>query len=505
MMEENRETVINEVMTKLFFHLKPEDMINKAVHVFSENDIHSLLLVDDKRRIRGVVPAINVLSKMKETIKLKNAAASAPLLHENAKDFISIAKKMIGSDLNLLPVVDKHEKVLGVVSLRGLTRLLLETSPIQEADIEDYIEDIDLEEAARENDSMEKVISMMRKHNTTNLAVSDGQKIVGMIRAKELFSEWSQQNRVAGGQVATGGSSEKKAVGTIIGPLVLDPVVMILDETKLVKDAVDLMYEKNSDFLILEKEGKSKGKLTMQSLLRKMIEVDERSVTPSDLVRVDGAPDEEIALICVKKAQSLFLKFEAAFGTPRHAVVSFKKILYQSKRGMFTWEVTIKMGFDKRDFHASATNFGSRKTANVSFVKLGRTLRDYRSKLYDKYQQTTESRTSIPMEEGMTGTFPISVLGSPDTSYSSKIKEQLTAYLENIDMSLIGGTVTGITVEFEKIEESPDVEDIAWTCAVEIRFPAKSFSTTVMANDPEDAFKQAFETIMREIDLNVNL
>ncbi|MHA2294923.1 MAG: CBS domain-containing protein [Candidatus Hodarchaeales archaeon] len=497
MMEEPREAVIHEVMTRNFFHLKPEEMIDKAANAFGENEIHTLLLVDNKQRIKGVVSAIDVLSRMKEPVKLKKIAVSSPLLHESSKDFIEIAKKMIASDLSLLPVVDKHEKILGIVSLRGLTRLLLETSPIQEADIEDYLEEITAGEVVNQGDSIEKIISIMRQLNTTNLPVIDGSRITGMIRAKELFSEWGSQERVAGGKISSG-SGEKRSVEATISSFVMDPVVLTTDGTKLVKDAIDLMYEKNVDFIIFEEEGEPKGKLTMRSLLKEMIEADERSVSASDLVRVDGSPDEEIALICVRKAQSLFEKYETAFGSPRDAMVSFKKILYQSKRGMFSWEVTIKIDFDKRSFHASATDFGSRKTANVAFVRLGRTLRDYRGKLYDKYQRITAD-TAIQVEEGMSGTFSISVMGSPDQGLSTRIKEQITAYLIDLDMNLFGGRVIRTIVNLEKVETSPDTEDYAWTCVLEIDFPNTSFSKTVKENDPNKAFKQAFDAITGEI------
>ncbi|MHA1167299.1 MAG: CBS domain-containing protein, partial [Candidatus Hodarchaeales archaeon] len=428
----------------------------------------------------------------------KTIAVNSPLLHQDTKDFVAIAKKMIASDLSLLPVVDKYEKVLGIVSIRALTKLLLETSPIQEAGVEEYILDIPESEIVSINDSVEKTISMMKRNNTTDLAVEDNGKSIGIIRAKEVFGEWNRRERVTGGHSIAGGG-EKKAVEATIETLIMDPVVLPLDGTKLVKDALDIMYKNNIGTVILQDAaGKSVGKLTMRNLLQKIIESEETAISSSDLVRIDGAPDDEIALICVKKAASLFDKYNSAFGNPREAVVSLKKIQYQSKRGMFLWEVGIKMDFDKKAFHVSATDFGTRKTANVAFVKLGRILRDYRGRLYDRYQiGTKEPSPGIPPIVG--GSPSTNIRGSPTIELEAAVRKRVSSFFTTSTSNLVINELENAVIEFNKLESTPEPEGLAWSCMIEFNFATISFTQNVMADKPEVAFETAFNSIVKEI------
>ncbi|MHA1166833.1 MAG: CBS domain-containing protein, partial [Candidatus Hodarchaeales archaeon] len=78
-MENVRKTKIEEVMTGDYFHLDPSDAIDKAAFIFSNNDVHSILLVDGKHRVRGVVKAVDVISKLRKSeVKLKTIAVNSP-------------------------------------------------------------------------------------------------------------------------------------------------------------------------------------------------------------------------------------------------------------------------------------------------------------------------------------------------------------------------------------------------------------------------------------------
>lgn len=132
---------VSNVMAKNVITTTEESNINDAIHLLSENKISCLPVVDEENRITGIVTRKDVIAAtgIAENHTLRDIMmhiTGVPTPHQNivysktVKDIMSspaitvysdsgikdAANKLIEMRINSLPVVDKDNKLIGVVS-----------------------------------------------------------------------------------------------------------------------------------------------------------------------------------------------------------------------------------------------------------------------------------------------------------------------------------------------------------------------------------------------------
>ncbi len=138
---------VDSVMTKNIISVTEEANINEAIHLFSENKISCLPVVDDKGEIKGIVTRKDIIvatgvaknHTLRDIIRhmigvptphyhtvndktVKDIMSSPIITIQSGRDVKEAAFKLIEMRINNLPVVDKDNKLLGVISAGDIVK-----------------------------------------------------------------------------------------------------------------------------------------------------------------------------------------------------------------------------------------------------------------------------------------------------------------------------------------------------------------------------------------------
>jgi CBS-domain-containing membrane protein len=138
---------VDSVMTKNIISVTEEANINEAINLFSENKIPCLPVVDDKGGIKGIVTRKDIIvatgvtkvHTLRDIIRhmigvptphhhtvndktVKDIMSSPAITIQSGSDIKEAAFKLIEMRINNLPVVDKNNKLLGVISTGDIVK-----------------------------------------------------------------------------------------------------------------------------------------------------------------------------------------------------------------------------------------------------------------------------------------------------------------------------------------------------------------------------------------------
>ena len=138
---------IDSVMTKNIISVTEEANIDEAIHLFSENKLPYLLVLDDSSRIKGIITRKDILvaagitkdytirdiirhiigvpTPHRHTVNdrtVKDIMSSPVITIQSGSDIKEAAFKLIEMRINNLPVVDKNNKLLGVISTGDIVK-----------------------------------------------------------------------------------------------------------------------------------------------------------------------------------------------------------------------------------------------------------------------------------------------------------------------------------------------------------------------------------------------
>ena len=130
----NASTPIENVMQRCIVHLHPGESIHKAEEIFRQYDIHHIPIVK-LEKIVGIVSLGDVLytrgqdyaqfTKMRQVLNMRvmnDQLTVGEIMTEHpismkAHDSVTVAiELMLKHRINCIPVVDEHEKLLGLVT-----------------------------------------------------------------------------------------------------------------------------------------------------------------------------------------------------------------------------------------------------------------------------------------------------------------------------------------------------------------------------------------------------
>ncbi|WP_203247496.1 betaine/proline/choline family ABC transporter ATP-binding protein [Sporosarcina beigongshangi] len=111
---------VTEIMSESVVTSLPQRSPEKALSLIRQRKITSLIVVDDDNKLLGIVSAYDLIKKLDTIQAIDEIMGSRePFLHEEAtaKDAIIM---MDNAPLGIIPIVDKHQKILGVVTRGSL-------------------------------------------------------------------------------------------------------------------------------------------------------------------------------------------------------------------------------------------------------------------------------------------------------------------------------------------------------------------------------------------------
>ncbi len=154
---------VHEVMTTAVVAVGPDATVKEAAALLAENGISGLPVVDDEGTVMGVFSEADVLAKETPTAgsarrgvahwlldpqdpwletrfaarTVREAMSSPALTIDAGESVVDAAARMLDNEINRLPVVDAHGKLVGLVSRGDLVRAFVRSDEAIRREIEE--------------------------------------------------------------------------------------------------------------------------------------------------------------------------------------------------------------------------------------------------------------------------------------------------------------------------------------------------------------------------------
>ena len=354
------------------------ESISKAIDLFESTPFSTVIVKDEKEHVNGVATAESILRLPKFTFSVKKGIVNVPLL--KSINGSNLLRAFVDNTIDLVPVVDRNERLLYIVSIYRLASELLSDFSFASKDI---IEPCGM--SFDESENIQSIISGARRHRADVYPILEKppkKGVLGVLRLKKLLNFIQTLDSDAKETVL----GDKKRFSGTFEPILKDNPenFIIIDSERVEAKNIVKQMEKNGcpTLFVLSPKSELLGLVRLRSIFRLFLEATSPA-TQESLVRVAGAPDANIEAIAVKKVGTILQKFQSLVRQQGNAdgSVRFRKIEHQSKAGMFAYETEIRISFGKGKsevYSVSATDFGSEKSLNKAFSKLSRVLSDKR-------------------------------------------------------------------------------------------------------------------------------
>ena len=119
---------IQEVMTRSVISISSEASIDEAISLLLRHHISGLPVVDEQNHITGVISERDLLGILYDLEngggKIDDYATKEVLCVDEDSSLIEAVDLFLSNPIRRLPVVDKNNKLVGVVSRRDLIRFI---------------------------------------------------------------------------------------------------------------------------------------------------------------------------------------------------------------------------------------------------------------------------------------------------------------------------------------------------------------------------------------------
>jgi len=118
--------------------LSKDDTVEKAVHVMAENNIGAVIIVDEHLKPIGIFTERDLLVKVchkgvdMSRVKLEEVMTKDPVVVKEDTPARIALELMLNYGFRHLPVVDENEVLVGVVSIKDLTKPLASEVDVSE-------------------------------------------------------------------------------------------------------------------------------------------------------------------------------------------------------------------------------------------------------------------------------------------------------------------------------------------------------------------------------------
>jgi len=260
---------IRDVMTKDTASVSKGDKISDIISRMNEDGIHELPVLDEGKVV-GIVSYAMLLRK--RSIPLTSKAESIMHHFPELTELDPLKKGievMINSGLNDLPVT-KNGKLVGTVYQRDVLRELTKVKGLRLRPVSDIM--TPRVETVREDDDIQKALSIMRGLDEKNLPVLDKSgKLTGVIGMMDIIKAIWKPKKGGGREFKT----DSKPVQVFVGSVMNTPVVTITPQAT-VEEVIKTMIKKDLSTAFVMDEEELVGVVTLKDILEQAMSIEER-------------------------------------------------------------------------------------------------------------------------------------------------------------------------------------------------------------------------------------
>jgi CBS domain-containing protein len=389
-MSSKKELSLKNIIKTEFERLGPNDTVIKALDLVVNQGYHVCIIIDEKGTVLGVVRERDMIGKkVQPQTNLSRLLKSVPELMEDS-DLVLAAERLFDANSRVLPVVDKTGKLKGVITDVDLVSALL----MEDIEIQSVIEvDMETPPSLDVNESVSKAITILHNQGISRIPITKDGQVTGIFSTHDACSLLRPATRATDGDVA-GDRARIKSEITI--GVVARPLTLIKPETTI-GETVKLMIEQNVSSFLVGEESEIYRLLTIRDIIAHILlqyEIEQYTI------QVIGAPDSDVRAAAFDRGSRVINRYQTFLGESGQLNIRFKKIPYQSKRGMFRWKCQVRLITDRgRSFSTSADEWGSEAAVSQAIDKLDRVIvdeRKYRIDTKRKIQRATRLERRYP-------------------------------------------------------------------------------------------------------------
>lgn len=164
-MERRSSIKVEDVMSRNVVYVHEEDFATRARALLREYGFRSLPVVDDEKKLVGIVTRSDVLAitSTRSNIPVKGIMSSPTIFATPDEDILEVAEKLIEANVGRAPVVKSKEnmELVGIITMHDIIRVLLEKNIKPK---KKYIEEIMTRDVVTcdASDRVNKVLDKMR-------------------------------------------------------------------------------------------------------------------------------------------------------------------------------------------------------------------------------------------------------------------------------------------------------------------------------------------------------
>ncbi len=355
-----------DVMSESYAVLKESDKLTKAIAMFEEKEPDVVVVFDDEGNYKGVLSERWIYRSRLDPTKTKVRALTrfVSKAHEN-DELVSVAKKMLESNTQAVPVFSRKNTLVGVVTDMDLLVKVVESEfgnmdAIQFATTNLMV--------LLPNDTVGKALALFRYNGISRAPVIDGGKVIGIVTMHDIVTRFVMpRDRMKYGEVV---GEKIRPLSTPVSRIMSSPVISIKPDGKL-RDAVKLMKEHEiSGVMILDDKGKGVGIITKKDLIEALVRYSQTSKRrigvqfAGDYEDIDEFDLEKIRRDIENFANKMEKMFDEGLIT-----VHFKKIK-NTRRESRRYLIRLRLAVPGRTYNSHHEGFNALEVMQVALDKL---------------------------------------------------------------------------------------------------------------------------------------
>ena len=273
-----------DVMTRSYATMNENETLSKAIAVFDEKEPDVVVVFDNNGNYKGVLSERWIYRARVDPskTKIKALARFVPKAGED-EPLVNVAKKMLESNVQAVPVFNDQDVLVGVVSDVDLLFKVVEKEfggmPAIDVATTSLI-------TLLPNDTVAKALAVFRYNNISRAPVIEEGKVVGIVTMHDIITRFVMpRERARYGDV----KGEKiHPLSAPIRKIMSSPVISVTPQSK-VREVVSLIKEHGiSGVMILDEHGKGVGIVTKRDLIEAFVKHAEVKEKRKILVQLAG-------------------------------------------------------------------------------------------------------------------------------------------------------------------------------------------------------------------------
>jgi len=187
-------TGIKDIMTEDFPTVGPEDQISQALSVMRSSGYQDVPVVENGNYM-GMISYGTILRKKSITYdsKVKNHMRNLSVVADDT-DITKLAELMVVNNYRQLPILNKHKKIIGIVSRSGLIDIASGIRALKEIKVWEIM--TSPVESVKNTDSLQSALNIMRGLDIRTIPVTDdAHKVIGIVGMKEIIDyNWKKKD-----------------------------------------------------------------------------------------------------------------------------------------------------------------------------------------------------------------------------------------------------------------------------------------------------------------------